>query len=663
MIHRGLAKLVTRKVAKLADLVTAQPLQPAQYSASIVSHRRWLLTRFKSFLPFVLLIGCSEHGQTPAPWGVPVTGGTITITRDGGRAIISDPDRDRVVAVDLATNAVTGEVALEPGDEPGRVIEDGAGRIHVALRHGAALVTIDPTVQQITARRFACNEPRGLAWDAAADTVHVACAGGELVTFAAAGGDVAVRSLKLDRDLRDVIISGTQLIVTRFRTAEVLTLDATGALVSRVTPPTVQRFDGGFGGPIPDGQGGGGAPPSEGGVVNAAASTAWRTIAMPDGRLVMSHQRKVKDSLDAQQEGGYGGNCGGGPIEDALSVITPGQAPLAVGRIGKGALPVDIAASKLGDKLALVVAGSKNVIVVSSAALTTPDQDMCEPPQPCDDTDGNGECDPPKCDDPDANGKCDDDDDGDRRLGTPTSVAFTPTGDLVIFYPEAPALVVRTAAGPLQHRIDLTGDHGVDAGRNVFHSQTRIGLACASCHPEGRDDGLVWNFAQFGVRRTQSLAGHILQRAPYHWTGDMTNLTVLMDDVFAHRMSGGVATDAQKRALGPWLDRVPAPAPASVVDATAVERGKAIFESADTACTGCHNGELLSNKLLVNVGTGGKFKVPSLLGVSARAPFMHDGCAATLLDRFSCGGGDQHGHTSQLGAPEIADLVAYLESL
>jgi hypothetical protein len=43
---------------------------------------------------------------------------------------------------------------------------------------------------------------------------------------------------------------------------------------------------------------------------------------------------------------------------------------------------------------------------------------------------------------------------------------------------------------------------------------------------------------------------------------------------------------------------------------------------------------------------------------------MHDGCAPTLADRFgACGGGDRHGHTSQLTADQVADLVAYLDSL
>ena len=55
-----------------------------------------------------------------------------------------------------------------------------------------------------------------------------------------------------------------------------------------------------------------------------------------------------------------------------------------------------------------------------------------------------------------------------------------------------------------------------------------------------------------------------------------------------------------------------------------------------------------------------------LVGIASRAPFMHDGCAKTLKERFTntaCGGGDQHGKTSQLSDAQLDDLVAYLESL
>jgi hypothetical protein len=58
-------------------------------------------------------------------------------------------------------------------------------------------------------------------------------------------------------------------------------------------------------------------------------------------------------------------------------------------------------------------------------------------------------------------------------------------------------------------------------------------------------------------------------------------------------------------------------------------------------------------------------QVPSLRGVGYRAPFLHNGCAATLRARFdpACGGGDLHGKTSQLTDDQIGDLVSYLESL
>ncbi len=58
--------------------------------------------------------------------------------------------------------------------------------------------------------------------------------------------------------------------------------------------------------------------------------------------------------------------------------------------------------------------------------------------------------------------------------------------------------------------------------------------------------------------------------------------------------------------------------------------------------------------------------MPSLVRIGTRAPFMHDGCAPTLKDRFTnpaCGGGDRHGKTSHLSDAQLDDLVAYLETL
>lgn len=584
----------------------------------------------KTALLLVTVLGCSpgeEPSETPPPtWGVPISGGNLYVTRDGA-AVVADPDRDRVLMVDLATQNILAEVPV-PGDEPGRIVEDGAGRVHVALRRGGAILTFSSgRGAAVLARRAVCAEPRGLAWEPSTDLVHVACASGELVSLPASGGS-SVRTRRVDRDLRDVVVANGQLVATRFRTAELMTLDAQGAVVTRTAPPIVQRF--GFASDLP----------SPGGGADAVPAVAWRTVVLPGGKILVSHQRQVKGELKTEP-GGYGGGCDGstGPVESAITLIEPGLPPAAVSPFASGALPVDLAASPNGALIAVATAGNNKVQVTSTSVLSSRDKDMCHPHP--------------------------DDDDGDDDLGAPTSVAFTPGNDLVIFYPEVPALVVRgVSSGKPSETIVLPGELGYDSGRQLFHHQTAIGLSCASCHPEARDDGRVWTFDTIGQRRTQNLAGNIMQRGPYHWVGDMKDLGVLMDDVFANRMAGGTVTPGQKRSLGPWLDRVQPPAPAPMVDAAAVARGRALFASA--GCETCHGGALLTNNQLFDVGTGGKFKVPSLIGVSARAPFMHTGCAATLRDRFtstSCGGGDRHGTTSTLTVAQIDDLIAYLESL
>ena len=573
--------------------------------------------------------------QPPPTWGVPISGGNVIALSDHHHAVVADPDRDRLMVVDLDAGS-TVEIPLQAGDEPGRLVEDAAGRVHVALRRGGALLTLNGTA--IASRRNVCAEPRGLAYDATADAIVVACATGELVTLPAGGGD-ATRNVFVDRDLRDVLIVKNALYVTRFKTAELLALDANGAVTSRTTMPTVRRFD--TGGTLPDvlptnGSDGG----SNDGKIDAIAAVAWRALALSDGRIAVVHQRQLQRELSVHQ-GGYGGfGCGGQPIESTVSLVTPGTGSAATTVIAMapldGALPVDMAIAPSG-QLAIAMAGGKSIQISSVASMTVdPNTEGCP--------EGGST---PEID----------------NFGAPTSVAYNATGDLLAYYPELPGLVV-TKAG-VRHTIALPGELGYDSGRNMFHEQTTAGLACASCHPEGRDDGLVWKFQELGPRRTQVLGGSILSRAPYHWTGDQTDLPTLMDDVFSVRMSGPTPTSSEHRSLGPFLERVPAPAPIGITNADAAARGKAVFEDVNVGCVGCHSGTLLTTKAIVNVGTGGSFKVPSLVGVGARAPFIHDGCAKTLADRFgaTCGGGDLHGKTSQLTAAQVSDLVSYLETL
>src|SRR5207244_2688614 len=135
----------------------------------------------------------------------PLSGGTLIVLADGTTLVASDPDRDQLYVFDADKGVVRSTVSLQAGDEPGRLVEDAAARVHVILRRGGALITLDPKTSVVQARRTVCSAPRGVTYDRATDQLHVACAGGELVSLPASGGS-ATRRLAFDRDLRDVVM-------------------------------------------------------------------------------------------------------------------------------------------------------------------------------------------------------------------------------------------------------------------------------------------------------------------------------------------------------------------------------------------------------------------------------------------------------------------------
>ena len=76
----------------------------------------------------------------------------------------------------------------------------------------------------------------------------------------------------------------------------------------------------------------------------------------------------------------------------------------------------------------------------------------------------------------------------------------------------------------LEKRVDLGGDSVYDTGHELFHRDAGAGIACASCHAEGGDDGHVWQFSDIGPRRTQSVNVGLEGTAPFHWSGDQADI-------------------------------------------------------------------------------------------------------------------------------------------
>jgi mono/diheme cytochrome c family protein len=248
-----------------------------------------------------------------------------------------------------------------------------------------------------------------------------------------------------------------------------------------------------------------------------------------------------------------------------------------------------------------------------------------------------------------------------------TSVAFAPDGRLLAQTREPPQLLVLKDLPWGQPQIvALPGESRLDTGHELFHRDAGGGIACASCHPEGGEDGHTWRFAGTGERRTQPLHVGLRDTAPFHWNGDLPNVGELMSEVFVGRM-GGVRENAPRvSAISEWIFSIKAPPAMRDASDEAALRGQQLFGSADVGCASCHSGEKLTNNQSVAIASvaAQKLQVPSLVAVGYRAPFMHNGCAATLTARFdpACGG-DLHGNTSALTEAQRADLVAYLESL
>ncbi len=201
-----------------------------------------------------------------------------------------------------------------------------------------------------------------------------------------------------------------------------------------------------------------------------------------------------------------------------------------------------------------------------------------------------------------------------------------------------------------------------DTGHDIFHASAGALVACASCHPEGGDDGHVW-MLNGNARRTPSMRGTIAGTAPYHWPGDEPDLVALTIDVYSGRMNGMALDSAQIGALGDWVKAIPPPPAPTWVDAAAAARGQALFQSPTTACSTCHAGPKLTNNATIDVGTGGAFQVPPLVGVGWRTPLMHSGCATTIADRFGACATPAHGVTGSLSVANVSDLTAYLETL
>jgi DNA-binding beta-propeller fold protein YncE len=215
------------------------------------------------------------------------------------------------------------------------------------------------------------------------------------------------------------------------------------------------------------------------------------------------------------------------------------------------------------------------------------------------------------------------------------------------------------------------GLSGVDValGRRLFHATTdaRIssdGRACASCHPDGRDDALTWATPD-GPRQTIMLAGRVDATAPYGWSGSGADVPTHLGHTF-QRLGGAGLTGGELDALVAYLRQMAPPAETATAARELVARGEALFRS-EAGCATCHEGGRTDGarhdvKSRTDADHDDAFDTPSLRFVSGTAPYFHDGRYPTLRALLADPQSGM-GRSSDLSTAELDALEAYLRSL
>jgi mono/diheme cytochrome c family protein len=275
----------------------------------------------------------------------------------------------------------------------------------------------------------------------------------------------------------------------------------------------------------------------------------------------------------------------------------------------------------------------------------------------------------------------------------PTGVAVDPAGARAIVWSQfdRELAVVDLAASKSASAVVRVAAHRsakskvtpqVAWGRELFHKtdDARIsqdGRACASCHPDGREDALTWSTPD-GPRQTIMLAGRLQASGPFSWSG-------VHDDIKTHvkvtfqRLGGLGLPDHDARfdeldALTAYLDAMPAPNRVENEDMDLetrqlAARGKELFFADKQGCASCHVGGGGTDREKHDVGSAvpkadpkSNFDTPTLRFVGGTAPYFHDGRYGTL-DELLTGSDAKMGHTMHLPRRDVVALKTYLETL
>jgi YVTN family beta-propeller protein len=633
----------------------------------------------KRALCLAVLAACGDNADPPI---AQLHSSSIALSPDGAKLYVVNPDSDSLSIIDTEDSVLLAEVAL--GAAPPRVDATGAftpgvlpralvvapdgATVYVTGERASALFAVDVASQRVRSVAV-CSEPHGVL--ASTDRVFVACTQDasvvavDMATFAVVDR-VAVAAMPWALAWSD----DGSLVVTHFQGPGVTTLDpATLAVRGGITLPDVAN-------PGDD-------PRLAHGVIRGLYDAAVRpgtdeiwlphlllAIDTPQPRLDFEttvfpavtiaradgfHVTLSNDALDIPGTDGAFADVVSGP--HAIAFTRDGALALVVDTNSEDVLAID-AAGRVQAALLRPLPGHmpEGIAIAGGDELAYIDQ---------------------------------------RNTGDVAVVRIDRTGGRVALAVDG--RIPRLAADPMPAAMRLGQHLFYSANSDEYPITRNHWVACASCHLEGRSDAVTWRFAQ-GPRDTPTNAGGTIGTGFLFRTADRTRIQDYWHTIAIEQ--GGaldpLADAALLDALAAYVDHaIPLPVPPTT-DPALVAAGKAIFERADVGCATCHFGPALTDSgtgnpgldlagtvLLHDVGTcvsAGEFPdvvhadiaghprepclfdTPSLRGIAASPPYLHDGSAPTLRAVLEQTRGTM-GNITSLSPADLDALVEYMRSL
>ncbi len=192
--------------------------------------------------------------------------------------------------------------------------------------------------------------------------------------------------------------------------------------------------------------------------------------------------------------------------------------------------------------------------------------------------------------------------------------------------------------------------------------------SCATCHPDGRMDGLNWDLLNDGIgnpKNTKSML-HAHKTPPSMSLGVRATAEDAVRAGIRYIQFAAVK-EQQARAIDVYLQSLtPLPSPFLVNDEPGkrARRGKVIFER--EGCVDCHPAPIYTDLKKYNVNSGknmekeNAFDNPALVEVWRTAPYLHDGSAKTMDELIAVH--NPHG-TKTITPDERQDLIEFVLSL